>query len=119
MPKKFGEESFSVSRFSVIEKIMHKKGMPRFSFEKLLSHGTGKPRRGTFLCFRGFSVSRKFMDRRGGGRNYDLLSEIFCHTVPKSSLGNIFGFQKNSVIESFHALEGRTAILRLKFCVAH
>ena len=67
VPKKFGEESFSVSRFSVIEKIMHERGMPRFSFEKLLSHSTGKPRRGTLLCFRPFLVSNKFMDKRGGG----------------------------------------------------
>ena len=45
--------------------------------------------------------------------------KFFVTQCRKSSLGNILRFQKNSVIESFHALEGRTAILRLKFCVAH
>ena len=66
VPQKFGEESFSVSRFSVIEKIMQERGMPRFSFEKLLSHSTGKPRRGTLLCFRIFVVSKNSMDKSVG-----------------------------------------------------
>ena len=70
VPKKFGEESFSVSRFSVIEKIMHERGMPRFSFEKFLSHTTEKPRRGTLLCFKNFPVSKKLWIRKMGWLEY-------------------------------------------------
>ena len=102
VPKKFGEESFSVSRFSVIEKIMHKRGMPRFSFEKLLSHSTGKPRRGTLLCFRIFLVSNNFMDKRGGGY-HDFASEIYCRTVLKKIIGESFSASLISSVENFHA----------------
>ena len=86
VPQKFGEEYFSVSRFSVIEKIMHKRGMPRFSFEKLLSHSTGKPRRGNLLCFRIFLVSNNFMDKRGGVSRFCVRS-LLSHRADKNHRG--------------------------------
>ena len=61
-----------------------------------LSRSPEKLRCGTLLFFRVFPVSRKFMDRRGEGRNHDLLSEIFCRTVPEKFIGEPF-----SVSETF------------------
>ena len=43
-------------------------GVSRFSVKNFLSHSAEKVRRGTLLCFTKFMVSKKFMDRRGGGR---------------------------------------------------
>ena len=39
------------------------------------------------LCFRKFLVAKMFMDKRGGEEFQDFLSEIFCLTVPKISVG--------------------------------
>ena len=44
--------------------------------------------------------------------------KFFVAQCRKISLGNILTFQKNSVIEIFHAQEGGITILRPKFCVA-
>ena len=82
---------------------MHKRGMPRFSFEKLLSHSIGKPRRGTLLCFRIFLVSNNFMDKRGGGEYHDFASEIYCRTVLKKIIGESFSASLISSVENFHA----------------
>ena len=46
---------------------MPKRGKSRFSVENLLSHSTKKLRRGTLLCFTKLLVSKKLMDKRGGG----------------------------------------------------
>ena len=93
------------------------RGISRFSTENLLSHSTDKLRRGTFLCFTKFLVSKKIMDKRGeeegeageereeeeeeeGGREggREFLSKIFCLTVPKNFVGEPFCavFQKIS-----------------------
>ena len=65
----------------------------RFSVKNFLSHSAGKPRRGTLLCFTKFLVSKKVVDKRGGGgREYhDFMSKIFCLTVPKIFIGESFG----------------------------
>ena len=44
------------------------------------------------LCFRIFSVTKKFMDKRagGGGEFQDFLPKIFCLTVPKNSIRESF-----------------------------
>ena len=49
------------------------------------------------LCFRKFTVAKKFMDKRGGVYQ-DFPSKFFCLTMPKSSVGELFCavFQKNS-----------------------
>ena len=77
----------------------------------ILSHSTGKLRRGTLLCFTNFLVLKKFMDKRGGGRGggggkeYDnILSKIFCPTVPKNFVEEPFCavFQKISGTEKVY-----------------
>ena len=46
---------------------MPKRGISRFSIENFLSHSTEKLPGGTLLCFTKFLVSKKSMDKRGGG----------------------------------------------------
>ena len=50
------------------------------------------------LCFRNFSVAKKFMERRGWGEYQVFQSKIFCLTVPTTSVGKSFCavFQKIS-----------------------
>ena len=39
-------------------------------------------------CFRNVPVAKKFIDKRGGGGEFqDFLSKFFCLTVPKNSVG--------------------------------
>ena len=43
------------------------------------------------LCFRKFLVAKKFMDKRGGGGEYqNFPSKTFCLTVPKKFVGEPF-----------------------------
>ena len=43
------------------------------------------------LCFGKFPVANKFMDKRGGGGEYqNFPSKIFCLTVPKNFVGEPF-----------------------------
>ena len=43
------------------------------------------------LCFRKFTVAKKFMDKRGGGGKYqNFPSKVFCLTVPKNFVGEPF-----------------------------
>ena len=94
LPKIFVGEPFSVSLISGIKNFMPMRGKSRFTIEKMLSHGPEKLRGGSLLCFTKFLVSKKFMDKRGGGgmeggREYqDLLSKTFCLTVPKILVWN-------------------------------
>ena len=80
--------------------------------DNLLSHSTEKLRTGTFLCFTKFLVSKKFMDKRGGGgREYhDFLSKIFCLTVPKIFVGEPFSVSLTSGIEKIFAYQGNITI---------
>ena len=65
MPKKFLEESFSVSLISVIEKIYALEGWVMIFCRSFLSHSTKKIHRGTLPCFKSFLVLKNFMDERG------------------------------------------------------
>ena len=47
---------------------MPMRGISGFSNENLLSHSTEKLRRGNFLRFTKFLLSKKIMDKRVGGR---------------------------------------------------
>ena len=68
---------------------MPERGILRFSIENLLSRSTEKLRRGTILCFTKLLVSKKLMDRRGGGREYhEFLSKSFLsHSAGKFRRG--------------------------------
>ena len=74
---------------------MPMRGFSRFSKETLLSHNTENFRRGTFLRFTKFLLSKKFMDKRwvGGKEHHDFLLKNFCLTVPKNIVGNLSVFQ--------------------------
>ena len=69
---------------------MPKRGISRFSIENLLSLSTEKLRRGTILCFTKLLVSKKLMDKRGGGRReyHDFLSKSsLSHSAEKFRRG--------------------------------
>ena len=71
---------------------MPKRGISRFSIENLLSLSTEKLRRGTLLCFTKLLVSKKLMDKRGGGgREYhDFLSKsLLSHSAEKFRRGTL------------------------------
>ena len=53
-------------KFRVSKKFMRKRGISRFSIEKLVSHSTNKLRRETILCFTKNLVSKTFLDKGGG-----------------------------------------------------
>ena len=72
---------------------MPMRGISRFSGGILLSHSTEKLRRGTFLRFTKFLLSKNIMDKRvGGGEEYHLNLKIFCLTVPKNFVEEHFYF---------------------------
>ena len=96
---------------------MPKSRKSRFSIENLLSHSTEKLRRGTLLRFTKILVSKKFMDKRGGGY-HDFLSKFFCLTVPKNFVGEPSSVSLISGIERFHASESYVTILCRKFFVS-
>ena len=71
---------------------MPKRGISQFSIENLLSHSTEKLRRGTLLCFTKLLVSKKLMDKGGGGgRDYHVfLSKSFSsHSAEKFRRGTL------------------------------
>ena len=71
---------------------MPMRGNSGFSKENFLSHSTEKLRRGTFLRFTKFLLSKKFMDKRvGRGREYhDFLSKKFLsHSTENLRTGPI------------------------------
>ena len=71
---------------------MPKRGISQFSIENLLSHSTEKLRRGTLLCFTKLLVSKKLMDKRGGGGTeyHDFLSKSFSsHSAEKFRRGTL------------------------------
>ena len=71
------------------------RGISRFSQDFLLSHSTERLRRGTFLRFTKFLLSKNIMDNRvGGGKEYHVNLSIFFLTVPKNFVGEPFCFLK-------------------------
>ena len=68
MPKNYVGEPFNFSLISGIETFyMLKRFTSRFSVDCFLSYSTEKLRRAN-LCLTNFLVSKKFKDKRGGGR---------------------------------------------------
>ena len=63
------------------------------------------------LCFRTFPVTKKIMDKKGGGvwRYQDFPSKVFRLRVPELFVGEIFCsvFRKVSVSEELYGLERR------------
>ena len=56
------------------------------------------------LFFRKFPVPKKFMDKNGGGGEYqELPSKNFCLTVPKNFVRESFSVSLISGIEKFYA----------------
>ena len=51
--------------FGVSKNFMLERVLSRYPIELLFSHSTGKHRRGTFLCFRSFLVSKNVKDTGG------------------------------------------------------
>ena len=81
------------------------RGIRRFSKENLLSHGTEKLLRGTFLCFTKSLVSEVFMDQRGEGEDGRSIA-TFCQTFfvsqyRKTPWGNISVFTNFLVSKNF------------------
>ena len=100
LPKIFVGEPFSVSLISGIKNFMPMRGKSRFTIEKMLSHGPEKLRGGSLLCFTKFLVSKKFMDKRGGGG-----MEGGREGVSRSSVKNFLSHSaKNFGVEPFCAV---------------
>ena len=61
--------------------------MSRFSVEIVLPYSTEELRRGTLLCFTKILVSKKFMDKGGGGgkKNQNFPWNIFVSQCQKNS----------------------------------
>ena len=62
----------------------------RFSVTIFLSHNADKSLGGTLLCFRKLRVSKKFMHLCIRGIGHDSLSKVFCLTVPKMFIAELF-----------------------------
>ena len=68
---------------------------------KFSSLSTKKIHRDTLLFFRKFLVSKKLMDRRGGGEYHDFQSEMLCLTVPKEIVQESFSVSLIRVSKNF------------------
>ena len=77
------------------------KRVSRFSVENLLSHSTEKLRRGTLFCFTKFLVSKKFMDKRGGGVSRFSIKTFLSHSAEKFRRGTLLCFTKFLVSKNF------------------
>ena len=62
----------------------------RFSVTIFLSHNADKSLGGTLLCFRKLRASKKFMHLCIRGIGHDSLSKVFCLTVPKMFIAELF-----------------------------
>ena len=72
---------------------MLKRFMSRFSVEIFLSHSTERLRRGTLLGFTKILVSKKIMDKRGGGRGKGVsqfsVENFLSHSAEKIRRGTL------------------------------
>ena len=86
---------------------MDKRGISRFSIEKLLSHSTEKFRRGTLLCFRSFvSVPNHFVEE-------SLRQKVSRIEKFYAKKGNITIFYWKPVVSEY-----RKNFVRETFCVS-
>ena len=86
---------------------MHKRGVvSRSTVDISLSYSAEKIRSGTLLCFTEFPVSKKFMEKRGGGGYQHFLSKSFCLTVPKNFVAEPISVSKFLGIDNVYASEG-------------
>ena len=68
------------------------------------------------LCFRKFLVAKKFMDKKGGGVEYQKFpSKTFCLTVAKNFVGEPFSVSLILGIEKFYASEDYVTIFCRNF----
>ena len=94
-------------KFLVSKNFTPKKGITRFSMEKLLFHSSEKFRRGTLLCFTKFLMSKKITDKRGGEYHEFPLKNL-CLTVSIKLRGiTLLGFQRTLVSKSFERRRGK------------
>ena len=111
-----------VTNFGLWKDFMLQRVMSRFCVENFLSHSAEKFRRGALLiCVSEIFWYRKNLWIRGGrAREYhDLLSKIFCLTVPKNFVGETFSVSLISGIERFYASESYATIFcRNFFCLS-
>ena len=80
---------------------MPKRGLSSFFYGKFVVSGIEKLRRGTHLCFKEFSVSKNFGNKRGGGVCVTIFRQNgFCLTVSNHfveetfCVSESFGFRK-------------------------
>ena len=86
-PKKFAEESFSVSFFSGIENFYAKEGYVMIFCRKIFVAQCRKKLYRILLVFKSFRLLKKFTHKRVC---HDILSKIFCLTVSKKIVQESF-----------------------------
>ena len=98
VPKNFVEEPFCVSEnFWYRKMLVIREG--RVFRQNCFVSVPKKIRRGTLLCFTKFLVSKKVMDKGGGGGSITIFCQFFfSHSIEKLRGGTLL-FQKNSGIE--------------------
>ena len=84
---------------------MLERATSRFSVENFLSGSIEKFRSGTLLCFTTFLVSKKFMEKGGGGgkRLYQEFPQSLFVSAPKNFVGESFNVSLISGIEKSYA----------------
>ena len=81
---------------------MPRRGISRFPKKKLLSHSTEKLRRGTFLRFTKFLLSKNIMDKRvGGGKEYHVNLSIFMSHGTKKFRRGTFLFHTIFLVSKY------------------
>ena len=109
VPKIFVGEPLSALIIYGIEKFHSYEWNITNFFGNVLSHSTERNCWGNVLCFTMILVSKKLMDKRGGGggREYhDFRSQLFSLTVPKIFVGEPFSVSLISCMENFMPKRG-------------
>ena len=91
------------------------KRVSRLSVEKFLFHSAVKFRRGTFLCFRKFRVSKNFMSKRGRARSS--IKNLLSRSTEKLRRGTLLCLTKFPVSKKFRDKKGRRRKGVLRFSV--
>ena len=89
VPKNFVGEQFSVSEnFDYRKSFLHEKGISRFCVENFCLK-VPKNFVSCAFCFTKFLVSKKFMDRRGGGVSRVSVENLLSHSAEKFGGGTL------------------------------